>query len=75
MSPFGPVDGMCVPVRRHGVTGSEAAVEAWVIVKHYVRVNLLRVFGPAQLDDNHDPIRIENRSYAVHRNRRRAGHR
>ncbi len=42
-------------------------MEAWIMVKHYVRVNLLRVFGPAQLDDNHDPIRIENRNYAVHR--------
>lgn len=38
-------------------------------VKHYARRLLLMVYGPAQLDEQHDPVIIEDRRYEEERQR------
>ncbi len=41
-------------------------------LRHYLRRFLLIVLGPAQLDDEHDPVKVEDRRYREHL-RKRAG--
>lgn len=48
--------------------------EGFSTIRHYVRRALLLVYGPAQLDDEHDPVKIEDRRYDAERKSHDHGH-
>ncbi len=45
-------------------------MELWFRLRHYVRRFLLMILGPAQLDDEHDPVKAEDRQYRDHLRKR-----
>lgn len=47
-------------------------MEFWYRLRHYFRKFGYTFFGPAELDEEHDPLKIENREYSAHRTARRA---
>lgn len=41
-------------------------------LRHFIRKLGYTFFGPAELDEEHDPLKIENREYSAHREARKA---